>query len=117
MAFVLNGWIILGSFHKKFVTFHASLDTLFGLINGDDIYGTFTGIDEEDDIFAFVYCRIYMYIFLALFLYFVLNLFTSLVITAHEASLVSLPSSMQSSLYSFTNFHIMNIGFHTCIQL
>ena len=89
LAFVINGWITLGPYHEKFETFVDSFETLFSLINGDDIYMTFIGIDEEDHVLFYCYSRIYMYIFLVLFLYFVLNLFTSLVITAHEASRVS----------------------------
>ena len=90
LAFVINGWITLRPYHEKFETFVDSFETLFSLINGDDIYMTFIGIDKEDHLLFYWYSRIYMYIFLVLFLYFVLNLFTSLVITAHEASQVSL---------------------------
>ncbi len=88
LAFTINGWIILGPYHDKFLDFNASFETLFSLLNGDDIYTTFVSIDPDDNFTAYVYSRIYMYIFLILFLYFVLNLFTSLVITAYEASQV-----------------------------
>ena len=90
LAFTFNGWIILGPYHEKFVGFGGSFETLFSLINGDDIYTTFTGIDMEDSVVVYVYSRLYMYVFLILFLYFVLNLFTSLVISAYEASRVRL---------------------------
>ena len=88
MAFALTGWIVLGPFHVKFLTMNSAIESLFGLLNGDDIYTTFTQIRPQDDEAAYVYSRIFLYIFLALFIYTVLNLFTSLIITAYEASQV-----------------------------
>lgn len=67
---------------------NSAIESLFGLLNGDDIYTTFTQIRPQDDEAAYVYSRIFLYIFLALFIYTVLNLFTSLIITAYEASQV-----------------------------
>ena len=84
----MTGWIILGPFHIKFESINSAIETLFGLLNGDDIYNTFTQIRAQDDSTAYVYSRIFLYVFLALFMYAVLNLFTSLIITAYEASQV-----------------------------
>ncbi len=95
LAFTINGWVILGPYHEKFTDFNASLETLFSLLNGDDIYTTFISIDTEDNLGAYVYSRFYMYIFLLLFLYFVLNLFTSLVIAAYEALQVRIFTRVQ----------------------
>ena len=89
IAFALTGWIVLGPFQNKFVDLNSSVESLFGLINGDDIYATFLELDPDDDLTAYIYSRFFLYIFLALFLYAVLNLFTSLVITAYETSQVS----------------------------
>ena len=88
LAFSLSGFIVLGPFHPKFQTFYETFETLFSLLNGDDIYNTFDLIDIDDDPVAYLYSRIFLYAFLVLFIYFVLNLFTSLVITAYEASQV-----------------------------
>lgn len=88
LAFCLTGYIVLGPFHPKFNTFYETFETLFSLLNGDDIYGTFNLIDIDDDPVAYFYSRVFIYVFLVLFIYFVLNLFTSLVITAYEASQV-----------------------------
>lgn len=90
IAFSLAGYIVLGPFHPKFVNFYETFETLFGLLNGDDIYATFDQIDSDDNLIAYLYSRIFLYSFLILFIYFVLNLFTSLVISAYEASQASL---------------------------
>ena len=88
IAFAMTGWIVLGPFHDKFEDLNSAIETLFGLLNGDDIYNTFIQIRSQDDHTAYVYSRIFLYVFLALFIYAVLNLFTSLIITAYEASQV-----------------------------
>ena len=88
LAFSLTGFVVLGPFHPKFLTFYETFETLFGLLNGDDIYTTYDQIDIDDDPVAYIYSRIFLYTFLVLFIYFVLNLFTSLVIAAYEASQV-----------------------------
>ena len=72
----------------QFTTFISSVESLFGLLNGDDIYNTYIQINEQVDILAYVYSRIFLYLFLALFIYAVLNLFTSLIIAAYEISQV-----------------------------
>ena len=89
MAFSLSGCIVLGPFHPKFVDFYETVETLFGLLNGDGIYDALDEIDKDDNIIAYVYSRAFIYAFIVLFIYFVLNLFTSLVISAYEASQVS----------------------------
>lgn len=96
LAFALTGWIILGPYHSKFLTFNDTVETLFGLLNGDDIYNTFILIDPDDDIIAYAYSRIYLYVFTFLFIYAALNIFTSLVIVAYEASLVRLDVAFES---------------------
>ena len=98
MAFAIAGWIILGPYHSKFFTINDTIETLFGLLNGDDIYNTYSMIDPDDDQVAYAYSRIYLYVFLALFIYAVLNLFTSLVIAAYEASTVSTYKDVYVSL-------------------
>lgn len=99
LAFTLTGFIVLGPFHTKFGTFYKTFETLFSLLNGDDIYNTFDLIDIDDDPVAYIYSRVFLYVFLVLFIYFVLNLFTSLVISAYEASQVCQSASMQWSLH------------------
>lgn len=89
MAFALTGWFVLGPFHDKFDTLNSAIETLFGLLNGDDIYNTFVQIRAQDDHTAYIYSRIFLYVFLALFIYAVLNIFTSLIISAYEASQVN----------------------------
>ena len=106
VAFSLTGYIVLGPFHPKFATFYESFESLFGLLNGDDIAASFDKIDIDDDRVAYLYSRVFLYAFLVLFIYFVLNLFTSLVIAAYEASKVH----SSSCLLAWTVLHSHNFG-------
>ena len=72
----------------QFTDFNDTVETLFSLLNGDDIYNTYILLDPEVDLLAYIYSRIFLYVFLGLFIYAVLNLFTSLIIVAHEISQV-----------------------------
>ena len=73
---------------SQFTTIVGTIETLFSLLNGDDIYNTYILLEPQVDLAAYIYSRAFLYIFLGLFVYGVLNLFTSLVISAHEISQV-----------------------------
>lgn len=83
----------------QFASFNDSIETLFSLLNGDDIYNTYIGIEPQVDLAAYIYSRFFLYIFLGLFVYAVLNLFTSLIISAYEISQVWMVVSQQSVCY------------------
>ena len=72
----------------QFTDFICTVETLFSLLNGDDIYNTYIQIDAQVDLLAYIYSRFFLYTFLFLFIYTVLNLFTSLIISAYEISQV-----------------------------
>ena len=46
-AFVLSGWMILGSYHIKFKTIMSTSECLFSLINGDDMFVTFSSSPDQ----------------------------------------------------------------------
>ena len=46
-AFVLSGWMILGSYHIKFKTIMSTSECLFSLINGDDMFATFSSSPDQ----------------------------------------------------------------------
>ena len=87
-SFALEAYVCL-LFNLQFKDFSVAFETLFSLLNGDDIYETFRAITTLDDLAAYIYSRFYFYVFLILFIYAVLNIFTSLVISAYESSQVS----------------------------
>lgn len=86
VAFMLCAWVVLGPFHYKFQTFDGTFYTLFTMLNGDDLWNTYTGITELDDAGVYVFSQIFFTLFLMLFIYAVLNLFISLIIESYEYS-------------------------------
>lgn len=83
-AFVFPAWVILGPFNMKFRSFISTLECLFSLINGDDMYVTFSIIDRSKGIGIFIFSRIFLYIFITLFIYAVLNIFVTIIFEAYE---------------------------------
>lgn len=60
------------------------------MLNGDDLWNTYTGITSLDDNGVYVFSQIFFTIFLMLFIYAVLNLFISLIIESYEYSQVGI---------------------------
>ena len=109
LAFMLCGWVTLKPFHYKvlyfmfsssnalyvftyfslqFLTVDASFYALFSMLNGDDLWSTYTGMSSYDNLGVFVFSQFFFTIFLILFIYAVLNLFISLIIQSYEESQV-----------------------------
>uniref|UniRef100_A0A915JRZ9 Polycystin cation channel PKD1/PKD2 domain-containing protein n=1 Tax=Romanomermis culicivorax TaxID=13658 RepID=A0A915JRZ9_ROMCU len=83
MGFLFCGWIIMGPYHMKFRDLMTTSECLFALINGDDMFATFTTTAEENASVVW-FARIYLYIFISLFIYIVLSLFISIIMDAYE---------------------------------
>ena len=77
------GWIVLGPYHSKFRTLSTTCETVFGLINGDDMYTTFANIETES-IYIWIFSEIYLYSFSFLFIYVVSSLIIALIIDGYE---------------------------------
>lgn len=58
-------------------------ECLFALINGDDIFTTFSATVTENSLIWY-YSRIYLYMFSSLFIYAVLNLFIAVIMDTYE---------------------------------
>ncbi|CAB3368158.1 Hypothetical predicted protein [Cloeon dipterum] len=82
-GFTFCGWLILGPYHMKFRSLSTTSECLFSLINGDDMFATFS-IMSEKSMMLWWFSRIYLYLFIALFIYVVLSLFISLIMDAYE---------------------------------
>jgi mucolipin len=82
------GWIVLGPYHTKFRTLATTFETMFGLINGDDMYTTFANIETES-IYIWMFSQIYLYSFSFLFVYVVSSLIIALIIDGYDTVKVS----------------------------
>jgi len=83
IGFTFAGWVILGPYHFKFQTLMSTSECLFSLINGDDMFATFSSI-PADSLSVWVYSRVYLYTFICLFIYVVLSLFISIIMDTYE---------------------------------
>lgn len=84
VGFAFAGWVILGPYHFKFETLMSTSECLFSLINGDDMFATFSSIPMEKTMSVWVYSRVYLYTFICLFIYVVLSLFISIIMDTYE---------------------------------
>ncbi|CAH8626924.1 unnamed protein product [Schistosoma rodhaini] len=83
-AFSLCGWVVLGPYNLKFRTFMSTVECLYSLINGDDMFVTFTIINNNAPIGIYLFSRLFLYLFITLFIYVVLNLFVTIIFEAYE---------------------------------
>ena len=58
-------------------------ETLFSLINGDDMFATFNMMSAKDGL-VHTFSRIYLYTFVMLFIYVVLSLFIAIIMDTYE---------------------------------
>ena len=82
-GFTFCGWLILGPYHMKFRSLATTSECLFALINGDDMFATFTITSFKSPILWW-YSRIYLYTFISLYIYVVLSLFISVIMDAYD---------------------------------
>lgn len=82
-GFTFCGWLILGPYHIKFRSLSSTSECLFALINGDDMFATFTIMSDKSTTLWW-FCRIYLYTFISLYIYVVLSLFISVIMDAYD---------------------------------
>ncbi|XP_052279218.1 mucolipin-3-like isoform X3 [Dreissena polymorpha] len=83
IGFVICGWVVLGPYHIKFRQMSTASECLFALINGDDMFTTFSATITDNEL-VWYYSRIYLYFFISLFIYAVLNLFIAVIMDTYE---------------------------------
>ncbi|XP_062865929.1 mucolipin-1a [Trichomycterus rosablanca] len=83
LGYCFCGWIVLGPYHVKFRSLSMVSECLFSLINGDDMFVTFSGMQESSTL-VWVFSQVYLYTFIFLFIYMVLSLFIALITGAYE---------------------------------
>ncbi|XP_011353875.1 mucolipin-3 isoform X1 [Pteropus vampyrus] len=77
------GWIVLGPYHEKFHSLNTVSESLFSLINGDDMFATFAEMQQKSYL-VWLFSRIYLYTFISLFIYMILSLFIALITDTYE---------------------------------
>ncbi|XP_064120479.1 mucolipin-3-like isoform X3 [Macrobrachium nipponense] len=82
-GYSLCGWLVLGPYHLKFRSFSSTMECLYSLINGDDMFATFSSTSGKDPV-VWWFSRIYLYTFISLFIYVILSLFIAIIMDAYE---------------------------------
>ncbi|XP_040263859.1 mucolipin-3 isoform X1 [Bufo bufo] len=83
LGYCFCGWIVLGPYHTKFRSLNMVSECLFSLINGDDMFATFS-IMQQKSFLVWVFSRVYLYSFIGLFIYMVLSLFIALITDTYD---------------------------------
>ncbi|EZA56523.1 hypothetical protein DMN91_001976 [Ooceraea biroi] len=82
-GFTFCGWLVLGPYNMKFRSLATTSECLFALINGDDMFATFS-ITFSKSAVLWWFSRIYLYSFISLYIYVVLSLFISVIMDAYD---------------------------------
>lgn len=82
-GFMFCGWLILGPYHMKFRSLATTSECLFSLINGDDMFATFSIMSRKSPMLWW-FSRVYLYSFISLYIYVVLSLFISVIMDAYD---------------------------------
>ncbi|XP_046683218.1 mucolipin-3-like isoform X1 [Homalodisca vitripennis] len=82
-GFTFCGWLVLGPYHMKFRSLASTSECLFALINGDDMFATFSMMEFKSPMLWW-FSRIYLYSFISLFIYVVLSLFISVIMDSYD---------------------------------
>ncbi|XP_075038122.1 mucolipin-3 isoform X2 [Mixophyes fleayi] len=83
LGYCFCGWIVLGPYHTKFRSLNMVSECLFSLINGDDMFTTFS-IMQQKNYLVWLFSRVYLYSFISLFIYMVLSLFIALITDTYD---------------------------------
>nr|XP_046920007.1 mucolipin-3-like isoform X2 [Dermatophagoides farinae] len=84
-GFCFCGWVVLGPHHLKFRTLSSTLECLFSLMNGDDMFATFFSTDVKKSSLIWWFSRIYLYLFISLSIYVIVSLFIAIILDAYES--------------------------------
>lgn len=82
-GFTFCGWLVLGPYHMKFRSLAMTSECLFSLVNGDDMFATFSSMSSKSTMLWW-FCRVYLYSFISLYIYVVLSLFISVIMDAYD---------------------------------
>ncbi|WAR25214.1 MCLN1-like protein [Mya arenaria] len=87
MGFWVCGFVVLGPYHVKvFQTPEAAMETLFAIVNGDEIFATMAILESKKsgDIIILWFSRIYIGLYVTIFTVVVINLLIAIFMSAYE---------------------------------
>lgn len=82
-GFTFCGWLVLAPYHIKFRSLATTSECLFSLINGDDMFATFSIMSGKSQMLWW-FSRIYLYSFIGLFIYVVISLFIAVIMDSYD---------------------------------
>uniref|UniRef100_A0A3Q3VLN2 Uncharacterized protein n=1 Tax=Mola mola TaxID=94237 RepID=A0A3Q3VLN2_MOLML len=83
ISYCFCGWIVIGPYHEKFRSLNTVSECLFSLINGDDMFPTFSNMKQKSSL-VWVFSRVYLYSFVSLFIYMILSLFITIITDTYD---------------------------------
>ncbi|XP_072543489.1 mucolipin-3 [Salminus brasiliensis] len=98
LSYCFCGWVVLGPHHENFRSFNRVVYCLFSMINGDEIYSTFSKLRERSWV-VWLFSRIYVYSFISIFTYMVLSLFIAIITDTYDT--IKQDSAVMSELQMF----------------
>ena len=113
-GFVFCGWVVLGPYQFKFNTLSSTSECLFSLINGDDMFATFSMVSAKNGM-IWSFSRLYLYLFVIIFIYVVLSLFIAIITDAYELVKehyrVGFPRTRVDAFYLATDYDVYSKAF------
>ncbi|XP_060552426.1 mucolipin-3-like [Ruditapes philippinarum] len=87
VGFWVCGYVVMGPYHVKFQTPEAAAETLFAVVNGDEIYATLAIIewDKSGGHWVWWFSRFYLGAYVAIFTIVVINLLIALFMSAYDS--------------------------------
>ncbi|XP_060552427.1 mucolipin-3-like [Ruditapes philippinarum] len=87
VGFWVCGYVVMGPYHVKFQTPEAAAETLFAVVNGDEIYATLAIIesDKSGGDWVWWFSRFYLGAYVAIFTIVVINLLIALFMSAYDS--------------------------------
>lgn len=82
-GYTFCGWLVLGPYHMKFSSLSTTSECLFSLVNGDDMFATFSIMDDKSPMLWW-FSRMYLYSFISVYIYVVLSLFIAVIMDAYD---------------------------------
>ncbi|BFZ17152.1 hypothetical protein BsWGS_20193 [Bradybaena similaris] len=84
IGFLICGWVVFSPYHIKFRKLSTASECLFAIVNGDDMYVTFSSLNDKSSNAIWYFLRVYLYIFIALFIYVVISVFIAVIMDNYE---------------------------------
>jgi len=83
LGYSFCGWIVFSPYHFKFRTLGSTSECLFSLLNGDDMFATFSMLPQRLGV-VFGFSQLFIYSFVITFIYVVLSLFIAIIMDTYE---------------------------------